>query len=215
MGLLMVLGVANTALPAVVLTRGVSSGLARTFPIFFIYMALSVVTGTALLSAAGFAGMTSAVYSWTWRITGALVQVAEFAVIVELLRYLSGLSVRILGVTVLVSVAFVFLTLVDLAGADRLATQVAVGCALQLGAWATLVHFLIVHREIELSSNVRGILCGLFVMFGIQWMVFTNHLRGFLSYEVFGVLTTLATTAAFLVFLFSLWEPDGAKRALR
>jgi hypothetical protein len=206
----------NAVLLLVILWRGWSENLWSDFKAFYVYVAFSSVhtLGSGLILAS--LGIGSSVYRVWYYSTNTLTIFLGAWFFFDVLRSLapsSAAGVRLARTFLLAALALVVpvmwtLVRLDANPFDRLQ---AVSLVYKMAVCLLAFCYAAEHREIELGSNLGGILTSMGLLTGCQSLNFISYFNGGIPKSVYQILVPTLYAGALVVLVFSLWDRDPVR----
>jgi hypothetical protein len=206
----------NATLLFVILWRGWKENLWNDFKAFYFYVGFSMVhtlgSGAILASL----GIGSSVYGgWYYSANTVTIFIGAwfFFDVLRCLAPSSAAGIKLARSFLLTALALVVPVLWTVARLDVLLFDRLQAVSLVYKMAVCLLAFCYVaeHREIDLGSNLGGILMSMGLLTGCQSLNFISYFSGGIRYGLFRILVPTLYAGALVVLVFSLWERDPVR----
>lgn len=206
----------NAALLSVILWRGWKEKLWADFKAFYFYAAFSMahmLGSGAILASLGIGSSVYRVWYYSANTLTIFVGAWFFFDTLRCLAPSSAAGIRLARSFLLAALALVVPVLwtvarLDANPFDRLQ---AVSLVYKMAVCLLAFCYAAEHREIELGSNLGGILTSMGLLTGCQSLNFISYFSGGIQHDLYQVLVPMLYAGALVVLVFSLWERDPVR----
>ncbi|MEJ2079346.1 MAG: hypothetical protein P8020_06560 [Acidobacteriota bacterium] len=206
----------NAALLFVILARGWMENLWDNFKAFYFYVGFSAVHALGSGAILASLGIGSSFYRVWYHASHTLMIFIGAWFFFDVLRCLapsSAAGIKLARSFLLAAFALVVPVLwtvarLDANPFDRLQ---AVSLVYKMAVCVLAFCYVAEHREIELGSNLGGILTSMGLLTGCQSLNFISYFSGEIQPRLFQILVPTLYAGALIVLVFSLWERDPVR----
>ena len=206
----------NAALLFVILWRGWKENLWNDFKAFYFYVGFSMVHtlgSGAILASLGIGSSVYGVWYYSTNTVTIFIGAWFFFDVLRCLAPSSAAGIKLARSFLLAALALVVPVLwtvarLDVVLFDRLQ---AVSLVYKMAVCLLAFCYVAEHREIDLGSNLGGILMSMGLLTGCQSLNFISYFSGGIRYDLFRILVPTLYAGALVVLVFSLWERDPVR----
>lgn len=202
----------NLALLLVILVRAARGTMLRRYPVFYSYIAFTLMTSAGIVPVTMLFGYASRQYYYVYNIVGVCVPLLQLWVLRDLYgrivgndktawRRLPRLLILLAAVTSPIAVEVFSLRRADFFKSYHLWTL-----SLQAAACVAVYRALGARRELNPGRNVKGILAGLSVMVAFQAINFGRFIFREETFQIFAFFVPFIYSIALMAFSYTLWN---------
>ncbi|MBI2821514.1 MAG: hypothetical protein HYX74_04765 [Acidobacteria bacterium] len=206
--------IANIALLALILIRGIANRMLSSYVIFYAYVAFAFFTAVGQLVVGVLWGRTSTYYYYGFHIPNLVMPALQFWILWDLYQRIIGnhkTAVRNLrrSVTLILAMTVpVAWGVISLQESNFFNRYHALTLSLQIAACLLIYKTVCSRHDLALGRNLKGLLSGLSLMVAFQGINFTRFLFGVETYQSFGFFVPFIYFLALIVFAYTLWSHE-------